>query len=391
MVFSIPVPKVNLFRRITRNYARQLQILPTAPLLPRRRRSYLPVNEVGDHVEVQTLEDLVDLPLSDIDGPVGQIIPSHNNSDNEHTNEDLSTDWTRDHNQNPETAETEPSRSGSSSSEEEEMANENVENNKNDNLQPWLLRDALAILGRQHRLPQHPEKLLPRFNPDSKESTEDHIQKFLLANCLMSVQAKDVVCRLFPYTFEGKESTWYFSLLEGCITSWNQFHATFLEKFGEDKTPTILALELSRIMMDGKEKIKDLNQHFLTLKNKIPIESRPPEGVVVEFYTPTLPQMMAMFVKQTCKISLQDNFTEAIRIEKDLVSLKGSHTNDKPYSSRVPVKTHANRRDQNSFDMEGLQRMVKQLYNKIIDLKKTSGESTLGRGFFIFPDRKHLS
>ena len=67
------------------------------------------------------------------------------------------------------------------------MAEENVENNNNDSLQLRLLQDAPAIPGRQHRLPKHPEKLLPRFNPDSKEPTEDHIQKFILVNRLMSV------------------------------------------------------------------------------------------------------------------------------------------------------------------------------------------------------------
>ena len=86
------------------------------------------------------------------------------------------------------------------------MADKNLENNNNDNLQPWLLRDALAIPGRQHHLQKHPKKLLPRFNLDSKESAEDHIHKFLLANRLMSMQAEDIVCRLFPYTFEGKAS-----------------------------------------------------------------------------------------------------------------------------------------------------------------------------------------
>ena len=153
-----------------------------------------------------------------------------------------------------------------------------------------------------------------------------------------------MLCRLFPYTFEGKASTWYFSLLEGSITNWNQFHTAFLEKFEEDKTPVILVLELSRIRMHGKEKIKDFNQHFLSLGNKIPDESRPPEGVVVEFYTSALPQTMAMFMKHTCKVTLHDNFTEAIRMEKYLASLKGSQTNDKPSSSRVPVKTHADKR-----------------------------------------------
>ena len=138
-VIFTPVPEVNLFRRITRNYTRQLGILPTEPLLPRRRPSYLPVNEVGDCVEVQTLEDLVDLSLYDIDGPVEQIIPSQNISKNEQRDKDLSIDWPSDHNNNPETIGTKPSESGSSSSKEEEMDEENVESNNNDNLQPWLL------------------------------------------------------------------------------------------------------------------------------------------------------------------------------------------------------------------------------------------------------------
>ena len=77
-------------------------------------------------------------------------------------------------------------------------------------------------------------------------------------------------------------------------------------------------------------------------------------------------------------------------IEKDLTSLKGSQANEKPSSSIVPVKTHADRRDQDSFDMEGLQRMLKQLSNEIIGLKKNSGETTSRRVFFKFPDKKHF-
>lgn len=33
-VYSFPIPEVDLFREITRNYARQLGVLPTVPLLP---------------------------------------------------------------------------------------------------------------------------------------------------------------------------------------------------------------------------------------------------------------------------------------------------------------------------------------------------------------------
>ena len=81
--------------------------------------------------------------------------------------------------------------------------------NPNANM-PWLAQDAVAVPGVQHPLPKHPEKLLPKFNPESKEPAEDHVKKFMSAVRLLDVEHEDVVCRLFPYTFEGKDSTWYF-------------------------------------------------------------------------------------------------------------------------------------------------------------------------------------
>ena len=142
--------------------------------------------------------------------------------------------------------------------------------------------------------------------------------------------------------------------------------------------------------MDGKEKVKDFNHHFLSLRNKIPAESRPTEGVVTKLYTLALLPTMAMFVKQDQKITLQGNFAEAIRGEKDLSSLKVNQGSDKPSTSRTPVKTHIDRREQDAFNIEGLQRMVRQLSNKILDLKKNSRESTSGRGFSRFLDKKHF-
>jgi hypothetical protein len=44
----------------------------------------------------------------------------------------------------------------------------------------------------------------------------------------MDVQHEDVLCRLFPYTFANKSSTWFFSLTTGSISSWQQFEIAFL-------------------------------------------------------------------------------------------------------------------------------------------------------------------
>jgi hypothetical protein len=109
---------------------------------------------------------------------------------------------------------------------------------------------------------------------------------------------------------------WYFSLPQGSITNWNDFEISFMKKFGEDKTPTTLVLEFSRIKMNPKEKIKDFNQIFLTLMNKILEDSRPADNVIIEFYTTTLPSSIAIFVKRAGKNTLAETFEETLDVEK---------------------------------------------------------------------------
>ena len=85
---------------------------------------------------------------------------------------------------------------------------------------PWLATDVVAVPGAQHPLPKHPEKLLPKFDPDNDVTPEDHIKQFMRSLRLLDVQHEDLVCRFIPYTFVGQPSTWFFSLAAGSINSW---------------------------------------------------------------------------------------------------------------------------------------------------------------------------
>lgn len=38
--------------------------------------------------------------------------------------------------------------------------------------QPWLVQDVVAIPGVVHPLPKHPDKFLPKFDPDKKDSAK---------------------------------------------------------------------------------------------------------------------------------------------------------------------------------------------------------------------------
>ena len=97
---------------------------------------------------------------------------------------------------------------------------------------PWLRRSGIVVLGVEHQLPKYLDKLLLKFNLDNKESTKNHIDKFILAVQTMNVEHEYLVCHFFHLTFEGKASAWYLSLVQVSITNWTDFIQAFLDKFG---------------------------------------------------------------------------------------------------------------------------------------------------------------
>ena len=80
-----------------------------------------------------------------------------------------------------------------------------------------------------------------------------------------------------------------------------------------------MLLELARLKIKENEKVKEFNQRFITLLNKIP--DKPPEAIQIEYYTIALSLSIAMFVKRKEIRTLEENFEEAIKVEKDLASI----------------------------------------------------------------------
>ena len=118
---------------------------------------------------------------------------------------------------------------------------------------------------------------------------------------LRNIIHEDVVCRLFPYTFEGKASTWYFALEASSILSWDVFSELFTQNFGDDKTPEKLDIELSSMKTKGNERVKDYNHRFSYLKNRIPNTVLPVEELLVAYYIKGIPTQIAMWVKRDHK------------------------------------------------------------------------------------------
>jgi hypothetical protein len=103
----------------------------------------------------------------------------------------------------------------------------------------------------------HPEKWLPKFNPDAGIQADEHINNFMLSVNLKGVTEEDVVVRLFPYTLQGSAGSWYFSLPSGSITSWNIFQEQFLTKYGDDRSLATLINDLSNLRIELKNLLKN--------------------------------------------------------------------------------------------------------------------------------------
>ena len=100
-----------------------------------------------------------------------------------------------------------------------------------------------------------------------------------------------------------------------------------------------------------------------------------------------------MWVKRACKESLQDTFSEAIQVERDMLCLK-----DNPDTTSVQVSTLRRKSDsfpkpaatsQDPFNMSEVKKLLQRMSNEMVDLKKTSNENqSNNRGFNRTPFRR---
>ena len=133
--------------------------------------------------------------------------------------------------------------------------------------------------------------------------------------------------------------------------------------------------------MEPKERIKDFNQRFLTLKNKILVSSQPPKDIVIENYTSSLPKYPGMFVKRAGKTTLVETFEEAIKVEKDSMSYEPERSGKVDTFPCKKIERPNSDKDK-AFDVEKLQNAIQALTNEVIGLKKTNSETSSSRGYF---------
>jgi len=186
-----------------------------------------------------------------------------------------------------------PHTSGRSGTESESEGNDrrllfNHRANRHPSPLAWMVQSPLNLRGLLHDMPRHSEKHLPKFDSEKGTSADDHINNFYLSLQMMKVQYNGVACCLFPHTLENK-ATWYRSLPISSIQTWDEFRKSFLDKFSDDKTPSILLTELSTLKCNKKENVNDFNQRVTTILNKFPMDVALDDSITIDYYTRSLP------------------------------------------------------------------------------------------------------
>jgi hypothetical protein len=209
---------------------------------------------------------------------------------------------------------------------------------------PWNNPGAVLIPTPLSQILAHPEKWLPKFNPEAGMLVEEHINNFMLSINLNGVVNEDAVVRLFPYTLQGITRSWYFSLPFRSITSWEIFQEQFLTKFSDDRSTTTLINDLSNLRAESKDPIEDFNLRFNKILNKIPTASQPSEEVRSEWYITALPSKLAIFVDRASKTNLVENMKEAIAVEKQIIALEKKSAIEDRKSKKVTFKADSKKK-----------------------------------------------
>jgi hypothetical protein len=147
-------------------------------------------------------------------------------------------------------------------------------------------------------------------------------------------------------------------------------------------------MELSSLKMNPKEKVKDFNQRFLMLRNRILADSRPTESLIVAYYTKALHNNIVIWVKRSRNSTLLESFEEATQIKKDILILKvnlNSESEIAPSSkNKIEILTRPTQAkiQPKNLDLESFQKVVLKLSNQVVDLKRSTEDASSSKGSF---------
>jgi hypothetical protein len=130
------------------------------------------------------------------------------------------------------------------------------------------------------------------------------------------------------------------------------------------------------------------------VKNKIPVDSMLGKNLIVAYYTKALHKNIAIWVKRSKKNTLLEYFEEARKIEKDILILKDNLSSEAKTTSsskkkiKILTRPPQAKNQQETLDLEILQKDFQKLSNQVVDLKISTEEESISKRGFKPPFRK---
>jgi hypothetical protein len=120
----------------------------------------------------------------------------------------------------------------------------------------------------------------------------------------------------------------------------------------------------------------------------------PAENLIVAYYTNALHNNIAIWVKRSKKNTLLEAFEDAILIEReimileDILSSEVEMTSSSKRKIEILTRPPQAKNQQETLDLESLQKAFQKLSNQVVDLKITTKEASTSKGGFIPSFRK---
>lgn len=124
----------------------------------------------------------------------------------------------------------------------------------------------------------------------------------------------DMAIKLFVLSLEDDAQEWFRSLLDGCITSWENMKEAFRIQYGDRTDPRFLLENFETVKKNTIENVQEGNTGFNKILNRIHDNIRPSEQVSLIKYCDSFDKKATYLLRDKAPTNARKDFTMAIQI-----------------------------------------------------------------------------
>lgn len=164
-------------------------------------------------------------------------------------------------------------------------------------------------------------KHLPRFNGETRFSTEDHLATFLDFFDNMNIEHENFYMRFFVQCLEGNVRIWFRQLPFHSIISCEELTTIFKNQWGVKKDRVYLLTYFEELKRNYGEPVADFIKIFNKIYHKMPPDCKPLVAAVKVIFSKAFEDDFVVMLRERKTHTLEDMKTNAIEVEENRFSL----------------------------------------------------------------------